>query len=77
MKNMVDLIALDRELTQRLDFLNADSSFLQTDRAQSKINTLIERLRLIELIKNNYEVIQWIMGEGDVTRAKLIDQDKV
>ena len=77
MKKMVDIIALDRELTQRLDFLNADSSFLQTDRAQSKINTLIERLRLIELIKNNYEVIQWIMGEGDVTRAKLIDQDKV
>ena len=77
MKNMVDIIALDRELTQRLDFLNADPSFLQTDRAQSKINTLIERLRLIELIKNNYEVIQWIMGEGDVTRAKLIDQDKV
>jgi len=77
MKKMVDIIALDRELTQRLDFLNADPSFLQTDRAQSKINTLIERLRLIELIKNNYEVIQWIMGEGDVTRAKLIDQDKV
>ena len=77
MKKMVDIIALERELTQRLDFLNADPSFLQTDRAQSKINTLIERLRLIELIKNNYEVIQWIMGEGDVTRAKLIDQDKV
>lgn len=74
---MVDIIALERELTQRLDFLNADSSFLQTDRAQSKINTLIERLRVVELIKNNYEVIQWIMGEGDVTRAKLIDQDKV
>ena len=53
MKNMVDLIALDRELTQRLDFLNADSSFLQTDRAQSKINTLIERLRVVEVIKNN------------------------
>ncbi len=77
MKKMVDIIALDRELTQRLDFLNADPSFLQTDRAQSKINTLIERLRLIELIKNNYEVIQWLMGEGEVTRAKLIDQDKV
>ena len=77
MKNMVDLIALDRELTQRLDFLNADSAFLQTDRAQSKINTLIERLRVVEVIKNNYEVIQWLMGEGEVTRAKLIDQDKV
>ena len=77
MKKMVDIIALDRELTQRLDFLNADSSFLQTDRAQSKINTLIERLRVVEVIKANYEVIQWLMGEGEVTRAKLIDQDKV
>ena len=77
MKNMVDLIAQTRELTQRLDFLNADSSFLQTDSAQSKINTLIERLRVVEVIKKNYEVIQWLMGEGEVTRAKLIDQDKV
>lgn len=77
MKNMVDLIALTRELTQRLDFLNGDTSFLQTDRAQSKINTLIERLRVVEVIKKNYEVIQWLMEEGDVTRAKLIDQDKV
>ena len=77
MKNMVDLIALTRELTQRLDFLNGDTSFLQTDRAQSKINTLIERLRVVEVIKKNYEVIQWLMEEGEVTRAKLIDQDKV
>ena len=77
MKKMVDIIALDRELTQRLDFLNADPSFLQTDRAQSKINTLIERLRVVEVIKKNYEVIQWLMEEGEVTRAKLIDQDKV
>lgn len=77
MKNMVDLSALTRELTQRLDFLNADTSFMQTDRAQSKINTLIERLRVVEVIKKNYEVIQWLMGEGEVTRAKLIDQDKV
>ena len=77
MKNMVDLIALHRELTQRLDFLNADSSFLQTDRAQSKINTLIERLRVVEVLQANYDVIQWLMEEGDVTRAKLIDQDKV
>ena len=77
MKKMVDLIALERELTQRLDFLNADTTFLQTDKAQSKINTLIERLRVVEVIKKNYEVIQWLMGDGDVTRAKLIDQDKV
>ena len=77
MKKMVDLIALERELTQRLDFLNADTTFLQTDKAQSKINTLIERLKVVEVIKKNYEVIQWLMGEDEVTRAKLIDQDKV
>ena len=77
MKKMVDLIALERELTQRLDFLNADTTFLQTDKAQSKINTLIERLRVVEVIKKNYEVIPWLMGEDEITRAKLIDQDKV
>ena len=31
MKKIVDVVALERELEQRLDLLNADTVFLQTD----------------------------------------------
>ena len=76
MKKIVDVIALERELVQRLDILNADTVFLQTDKGQSKINTLIERLQTVQLIKKHFDLIQWLMGSTDVTRAKLLDQDE-
>ena len=76
MKSIVDVIALERELEQRLDILNADTVFLQTDKGQSKINTLIERLQTVVLIKKHFDLIQWLMGSTDITRAKLLDQDE-
>ena len=76
MKKIVDVIALERELIQRLDILNADTVFLQTDKGQSKINTLIERLQTVVLIKKHFDLIQWLMGSTDVTRARLLDQDE-
>ena len=57
MRKIVDVIALERELENRLDVLNADSVFLDTDKAQSKINSLIERLQVVQLIKKNFEVL--------------------
>ena len=76
MKKIVDVIALERELKQRLDILNADTVFLQTDKAQSKINNLIERLQTVELIKRHFDLIQWLMGSTDVTRERLLDHDE-
>ena len=76
MKKIVDVIALERELIQRLDILNADTVFLQTDKGQSKINTLIERLQTVQLIKKHFDLIQWLMGSTDVTRNRLLDQDE-
>ena len=76
MKKIVDVIALERELVQRLDILNADTVFLQTDKAQSKINTLIERLHTVRLIEKHFDLIQWLMGSTDVTRDRLLDQDE-
>ena len=76
MKKIVDVIALERELIQRLDILNADTVFLQTDKGQSKINTLIERLQTVRIIKRHFDLIQWLMGSTDITRAKLLDQDE-
>ena len=76
MKKIVDVIALEREMVQRLDILNADTVFLQTDKAQSKINTLIERLHTVQLIMKHFDLIQWLMGSTDVTRDRLLDQDE-
>ncbi|NQY74167.1 MAG: hypothetical protein HRT90_05325 [Candidatus Margulisbacteria bacterium] len=77
MKKIVDVIALERELKQRLDILNADTVFLQTDKAQSKINTLIERLQTVVLIKKHFVLIQWLLGSPEITRQKLLDQDEI
>ena len=76
MKKIVDVIALERELVRRLDILNADTVFLQTDKGQSKINTLIERLQTVRLIQKHFDLIQWLMGSTDVTRNRLLDQDE-
>ena len=77
MKKLVDVLALERELENRLDVLNADSVFLQSDKGQSKINTLIERLQALHVIKKHFDLIQWLMGNTDITRAKLLDQDDI
>lgn len=77
MRKIVDVIALERELENRLDVLNADSVFLDTDKAQSKINSLIERLQIVQLIKKNFEVIEWLMGNDNITRKHLLNQDEV
>tara|TARA_R110002060_G_scaffold77268_1_gene88503 strand:- start:394 stop:627 length:234 start_codon:yes stop_codon:yes gene_type:complete len=77
MRKIVDVIALERELENRLDVLNADTVFMQTDKAQSKINSLIERLHVVRYIKKNFEVIEWLMGSETVTRKRLLNQDEV
>ena len=77
MRKIVDVVALERELENRLDVLNADTVFMSASQAQYKLNALIERLELVRLIKKNFEVIEWLIGDSDVTRVDLINQDKV
>ena len=77
MKKIVDVIALERELEKRLDILNADTVFMSSGQAQSKLNGLVKRLELVRLIKENFEVIEWLIGDSDITRADLLNQDKV
>ena len=77
MRKIVDVIALERELENRLDVLNADTVFLQTDKAQSKINSLIERLHVVRYIKKHLVVVEWLMGSETVTRKRLLSQDEI
>ena len=77
MKKLVDLMALERELVNRIDVLNADSVFMSSAQAASKINTLVGRLKAVRLIKDNFGVIEWLGGDSDITRADLLNQDKV
>ena len=77
MRKIVDVIALERELEKRLDVLNADTVFMSSGQAQSKLNGLVKRLELVRLIKENFEVIEWLIGDSDITRADLINQDKL
>jgi len=31
----------------------------------------------LEIIKKHFDLIQWLMGSTDISRARLIDQDEV
>ena len=77
MRKLVDVMALERELENRLDVLNVDTVFMSSGQAPSKLNGLIERLELVRLIKKNFEVIEWLIGDSDITRVDLINQDKI
>ena len=77
MRKIVDVIALERELENRLDVLNADTVLMSSGQAPYKLNALVKRLELVRLIKENFEVIEWLIGDSDMTRADLINQDKV
>ena len=77
MRKLVDVIALERELENRLDVLNADTVFMSSGQAPSKLNGLIERLELVRLIKKNFEVIEWLIGDSDITSVDLINQYKI
>ena len=77
MKKLVDVTAIERELENRLDVLNADTVFMSSGQAPSKLNGLIERLELVRLIKKNFEVIEWLIGDIDINRVDLLNQDKI
>ena len=77
MRKLVDVMALERELENRLDVLNADTVFMSSGQAPSKLNGLIERLELVRLIKKNFEVIERLIGDSDITRVDLINHDKI
>ena len=77
MRKLVDVMALERELENRLDVLNADTVFMSSGQAPSKLNGLIQRLELVRLIKKNFEVIEWLVGDSDITRVDLLNQDKL
>ena len=77
MRKIVDVVALERELEKRLDVLNADTVSMSSGQAPYKLNALVKRLELVRLIKDNFEVIEWLIGDSDITRVDLLNQDKL
>ena len=77
MRKIVDVIALERELKSRIDVLNGDNVFMNTNGALDKLKSLTERLLLVTFIKDNFELIEWVMGNDDISRKRLLSQDGV
>tara|TARA_Y100001938_G_C8090070_1_gene434465 strand:+ start:117 stop:350 length:234 start_codon:yes stop_codon:yes gene_type:complete len=75
MRKIVDIIALERELQNRIEVLNSDNVFLNTNGATNKLNALVERLQVVTFIKKNFEVIEWLMGNDNISRKRLLNQD--
>ena len=74
MRKIVDIIALERELQNRIEVLNSDNVFLNTNGATNKLNALVERLQVVTFIKKNFEVIEWLMGNDNISRKRLLNQ---
>ena len=78
MRARVDLIALERELKQRIKTLSADTVFLGTPAGEHSLALLGQRLEKVQFILENFELIDWLVNpKSDVKRADLINQDRV
>ena len=79
MKTIAEVKALQRELEQRLKMLSQDVVFNTNETvAAQKMFVLRQRLSGVELLLENFELIDWIVNpESDLTRDDLINQDKI
>ena len=78
MKKTVDLKALQRELKNRIDVLGQDQQFMRRSDAKPKLDKLMKRMQLAELLEENLDLIDWLVNpETQITRKHLIDQNGV
>ena len=77
MKARVDLIALQRELVQRIKILSSDTVYLGTPMGEQAVQLLAQRLEKVDFILQNFELIEWLFNPNtDIKRADLVNQDK-
>ena len=78
MRARVDLIALQRELEQKIKVLSADTVFLGTAAGTRAVNLLQQRLERVDFILDEFELIDWLVNpKSDVKRSDLSNQDRV
>ena len=78
MRAKVDLLALERELTQRIKTLQQDTVFLSSIEGSRRVTGLGERLEKVEFILENFELIDWLFNlQSGTKRADLVNQDKI
>ena len=79
MKTIAEVKALQRELEQRLKMLSQDVVFNRNETvASQKMFVLGQRLSGVELLLENFDLIDWIVNpESDLTRDDLINLDYI
>ena len=78
MRARVDLIALQRELKQRIKILSADTVYLGTPAGDRSVGLLKQRLEKVDFILDNFELIDWLVNPNSgIKRDDLVNQDKV
>ena len=78
MKAKVDLIALQRELVQRIKILSKDTVYLGTPMGEHSVQLLGQRLEKVDFIMQNFELLEWLFNPNtDIKRADLVNQDKI
>jgi hypothetical protein len=78
MKAKVDVIALQREMVQRIKILSKDTVYLGTPMGEHSVQLLAQRLEKVDFIMQNFELLEWLFNPNtDIKRADLVNQDKV
>ena len=78
MRARVDLIALQRELEQKIKVLSADTVFMGSTAGTRSVTLLQERLERVDFILDEFELVDWLINpKSDVKRGDLSNHDRV
>ena len=82
MRAKVDLIALQRELAQRIKILRSDTVYLGTPEGERRVQLLAQRQEKVEFIMQNFELIEWLLirtqiSNGPILSIKIKQQTKL
>ena len=78
MRARVDLIALQRELEQKIKVLSADTVFMGSTAGTQAVTLLQQRLEKVDFILDEFELVDWLINpNSDVKRGDLSNQDRV
>ena len=78
MRARVDLIALQRELEQKIKVLSADTVFMGSTAGTRAVTLLQQRLERVDFILDEFELVDWLINpKSDVKRGDLSNHDRV
>tara|TARA_R110000824_G_scaffold81446_9_gene204786 strand:+ start:5182 stop:5445 length:264 start_codon:yes stop_codon:yes gene_type:complete len=74
MKTIQEVIGAKNELTMVINNLGSDRQYLDISTSNANLETLNQRLKLLDEIINNYIVYEWVLdGNPEIKRSHILD----